>query len=176
MNKVLSIFISLIISLLLFNCTSKIKIEEQVLNQNWLIASAKNINADAKTISSETINLDKWTKTSVPTTVLGALVDAGVYKDPFMGNNLEKIPRKPFEDSWWFRNSFDIEDFDEAKEHLSLLIDGVNYRANFWLNGKQRCSFALSKPTISKLFLNHQVSSKGFLGIFSRLFPIKGSL
>ena len=140
MNKVLSIFISLIISLLLFNCTSKIKIEEQVLNQNWLIASAKNINADAKTISSETINLDKWTKTSVPTTVLGALVDAGVYKDPFMGNNLEKIPRKPFEDSWWFRNSFDIEDFDEAKEHLSLLIDGVNYRANFWLNGKQIAS------------------------------------
>ncbi|WP_435355725.1 glycosyl hydrolase 2 galactose-binding domain-containing protein [Emticicia sp. SJ17W-69] len=154
MNKVITAFITLIISLLLSNCSSKIKVEEQVLNQNWLIASSKDLKEDAKMISSESINLDKWTKASVPTTVLGALVEAGVYKDPFMGNNLEKIPRKPFENTWWFRNSFDMDGFDEAKENLSLLIDGVNYRANFWLNGKQ----IASKDTVFGAFRQFELN------------------
>lgn len=140
MNKTTNILFSLIISFLTISCGSKIKVEEKTLSENWLISSSAEVAADAETISSESINLDKWVKTTVPTTVLGALVEAGVYKDPFMGKNLENIPRKPFEKTWWFRNTFDIDDFDKEKEYLGLLIDGINYRANFWLNGKQIAS------------------------------------
>ena len=34
---------------------------------------------------------------------LTALVEAGVYKDPFFSDNLDKIPGEQFEQPWWFR-------------------------------------------------------------------------
>lgn len=137
MKKRWYLLLSLLSGIYLSACGPKVKVEERILNDNWAIASTKDTKADAKTISTQLINPDKWVKTTVPTTVLGALVEAGVYKDPFMGKNLENIPRAPFENSWWFRNTFQINDLDTNEEQLTLLIDGVNYRANFWLNGTQ---------------------------------------
>lgn len=122
------------------SCEKKSKIEEVVLSENWQIASSKEVGQDAKAISEKIDQPDKWVKATVPTTVLGALVEAGVYKDPFFGKNLESIPREPFESSWWFRTTFEVSDFEAQKEQLRLFVDGVNYRANFWLNGKQIAS------------------------------------
>jgi exo-1,4-beta-D-glucosaminidase len=115
-------------------------VEERTLNNNWTIASTKETGTDAKALSTQLINPDKWVKATVPTTVLGALVEAGVYKHPFMGKNLESIPKTPFENSWWFRNTFSLDDLNTEEEQLTLMIDGVNYRANFWLNGVQVAS------------------------------------
>ena len=130
----------LVLNLYLTSCGSAIKVEERTLSENWMIASSKEANTDAKTLSNELINPDKWVKTSVPTTVMGALVEAGVYKEPFVGKNLENISSEPFKNSWWFRNTFELKDLDTQQEQLALLVDGVNYRANFWLNGTQIAS------------------------------------
>ncbi|AWV98511.1 glycosyl hydrolase 2 galactose-binding domain-containing protein [Arcticibacterium luteifluviistationis] len=127
----------LLISFAVFSCSSNKKIGETILNQGWTIAPTAEISANGETLSSNAIDAEKWTKTTVPNTVMGALVDAGKYPDIFMGDNLAKVPSKQFESSWWFRNSFNLEDFDNKTEHLRLLIDGINYRANFWLNGKE---------------------------------------
>ncbi|RYU95448.1 glycoside hydrolase family 2 protein [Emticicia agri] len=140
MNKRWCLLLGLLGSYLMMSCGTKVKVEERTLSDNWTIASTKETNTDAKTLSTQLINPGKWVKATVPTTVLGALVEAGVYKDPFMGKNLESIPRAPFENSWWFRNTFQIEDLNAKEEQLTLLIDGVNYRANFWLNGVQVAS------------------------------------
>ncbi|RFS18168.1 glycosyl hydrolase 2 galactose-binding domain-containing protein [Emticicia sp. C21] len=135
MNQKWCLLLSILGSFFLLSCGSKVKVEERTLSDNWTIASTKEINADAKTLSTQLINPEKWVKATLPTTVLGALVEAGVYKDPFVGKNLEKIPRAPFENSWWFRNTFELEDVNTQEEYLGLMVDGVNYRANFWLNG-----------------------------------------
>ena len=82
----------------------------------------------------------KWVKTKVPTTVMGALVEAGVIKDPFFGKNLENIPKTDFQVPWWFRTTFDLENFNPEREVARLLMDGINYRANIWLNGMQVAS------------------------------------
>lgn len=140
MNKRWSLLVGLLGFVSLLSCGPKVKVEERTLSDDWIIASTKETNTDAKTISTQLINPDKWVKATVPTTVLGALVEAGVYKDPFMGKNLENIPRAPFEDNWWFRNTFQLDDLDTKEEQLALLVDGVNYRANFWLNGVQVAS------------------------------------
>lgn len=78
---------------------------------------------------------DDWYPTTVPSTVLAALVNNGVYKDIFYGTNLAKIPREPFTNSWWFRNEFFISK-DHAKGNADLIFEGINYRANIWLNGE----------------------------------------
>ncbi|GAB3168715.1 glycosyl hydrolase 2 galactose-binding domain-containing protein [Telluribacter humicola] len=127
----------LLLSLFISGCSTGVHVEEQNLTDNWTIISSREVPADVQTLSSESYPTDNWIKASVPTTVLGALVDAGVYKDPFFGKNLETISRKPFEDPWWFRTRFEVADFEAEKEQLRLLVDGINYRADFWLNGKQ---------------------------------------
>ena len=87
----------------------------------------------------------------VPTTVLGALVDLGVYPDPFTAKNFLEIPGQgpiadnfsnhempegsPFAVSWWFRKDFEVP--AALGPHVALQLDGINYRANIWLNGKK---------------------------------------
>ncbi|MEA2701236.1 MAG: exo,4-beta-D-glucosaminidase [Myxococcales bacterium] len=90
-----------------------------------------------------------WRRVDLPSTVLGALVTAGEIVDPFFGSNLAKIPGQgpeaknfsnfpmpedsPFRQSWWFRKELSLP--PEAGPHASLQFDGINYRANIWLNG-----------------------------------------
>jgi exo-1,4-beta-D-glucosaminidase len=77
-----------------------------------------------------------WHPASVPTTVLAALANDGIYKDIFFGTNLAKISPAPFTNSWWFRKEFSISEA-QAAENTDLIFDGINYRANVWLNGEQ---------------------------------------
>src|SRR5258708_21247000 len=65
--------------------------------------------------------------------VLAAVVDAGVYRDPYKGDNLKRIPEDDFARSWWYRCEFDL---TGGGERTLLGFDGINYRANIWLNGK----------------------------------------
>jgi exo-1,4-beta-D-glucosaminidase len=137
MKKTVRLLYLALISVVLVSCSTKIKIGETILSEGWAIAPTTEITENGKTLSSTTIDAEKWTKTTVPNTVMGALVEAGKYPDIFMGDNLAQVPAKQFESSWWFRNTFNLDDFDNKTEHLKLLIDGINYRANFWLNGKE---------------------------------------
>jgi exo-1,4-beta-D-glucosaminidase len=83
---------------------------------------------------------------------VGALVENGEYPDPNVGMNLRKIPGttypigerftllpmpadSPFKHSWWYRTEFAVS--ASAGRHVALHFDGINYRANIWLNGKQ---------------------------------------
>jgi exo-1,4-beta-D-glucosaminidase len=126
--------------------------ESLPLNDNWAIQSAAKI-ADAKIADTgEAISVagfahDGWYPTSVPATVLAALVENKVYPDPFYGDNVTKIPgykpklwlvmdeTSPFFPSWWYRTEFDAPASFSGK-NIVLHLDGINLRANVWLNGK----------------------------------------
>jgi exo-1,4-beta-D-glucosaminidase len=129
-----SIIIPLSGVLFLLSCTRKSKIEELILTDNWYIHPAERLNQDGEALSVSPVT-DNWIKTSLPTTVIGALSNAGIYKDPFFGMNLEEIPVEQFRKAWWYQTSFDLTGFDPEKEQTKLLLDGINYSANVWLNG-----------------------------------------
>ncbi len=92
-----------------------------------------------------------WHRVDLPATALGALVESGVIADPFFGMNLRAIPGQgppaqnfsnhpmpedsPFNAPWWFVKEFAVP--SDAGPHLSLQLDGINYRANVWLNGQR---------------------------------------
>jgi hypothetical protein len=61
----------------------------------------------------------------VPSTVLGALVEVGEYVEPYFGTNLNDIPKKRFEQCWWYRTEFDLSDTDKRETTL-LDFDGIN--------------------------------------------------
>jgi exo-1,4-beta-D-glucosaminidase len=113
------------------------RVEEMILAEGWSLASSADVPDSPAVLSGDGYSATGWVPTKVPATVLGALVDAGVYKDPFVGKNLEAIPRAPFEVPWYFRTSFELTDYDAQQEQLRLFLDGINYRADLWLNGQQ---------------------------------------
>jgi exo-1,4-beta-D-glucosaminidase len=134
MKKFSHIIITLAGILFLYSCTQKNTIEELILTDNWHLHSVEGLNQDGATLSVSPVT-DKWIQTSLPATVLGALCNAGLYKDPFFGMNLEDIPVEQFKKPWWYHTSFELAGFDPEKEQTKLLLDGINYSANVWLNG-----------------------------------------
>lgn len=114
-------------------CAQKSNPGEVKLSNNWSIALSAKVE-DAQTISKKGILSDSWTKTTVPNTVMGSLVSAGVYKDIYEGQNMANIDSEQFKTSWIYYNNFS---YDKVKgEFVDLKLDGINYRANVWLNGK----------------------------------------
>jgi len=75
---------------------------------------------------------ESWYDVSVPCTVMGGLLENGVYEDPFFGLNLQNIPK--FNLSTWYRTEFETTQ-DMYGHTITLLFKGLNYRANVWFNG-----------------------------------------
>jgi exo-1,4-beta-D-glucosaminidase len=123
------------------------------LAQNWRLQSSCEVKATGQAIATAGFRTDDWHKASVPTTVVAALVADGTYPDPYYGLNLKSLPGmdypssiffsnqpmpadSPFRCSWWFRTDFPTP-VEALKRATWLHFDGINYRANIWLNGEK---------------------------------------
>jgi exo-1,4-beta-D-glucosaminidase len=107
---------------------------EQQLKEGWAVESSTKINRTGATISQNNFDDSKWYKTTVPSTVMAAMIANNEYQDIFMGENLNKVDTTRFRTSWWYRNEFTI---DDDSKNTELIFEGINYRANVWLNGKK---------------------------------------
>lgn len=151
-----------IISFLLVSCgrnekAAEIAPDKKQMLDNWRIQSSTQIEGDEKNVSLSDFSDSSWVEAKVPTTVLRALVNAGIYPDPHFDLNDLRIPDasdelskrldlnkyshlknipNPFKDPWWFRTTFTIPE-EERGKRIWLNFDGINYRADVWLNGNQ---------------------------------------
>jgi exo-1,4-beta-D-glucosaminidase len=123
------------------------------LHKNWQLQSSCEVKARGEQISTAGFDANKWHKTDIPSTVVGALVNDKTYPDPTVAKNFKSLPGmnysdksffanqdmpkgSPFVCAWWFRTEFTLPAGAEGKtEWLHFL--GINYRANVWLNGKR---------------------------------------
>ncbi len=118
------------------------------LKTGWKLQSGCIATSTGEEISSPDYQPRRWIDTTIPNTVLAAQVQAGIFPDPFFGNNLRSIPgtdypiRKifgylamspssPYRCAWWYRTTFRAAPGGGTRLHF----DGINYRANIWLNG-----------------------------------------
>jgi exo-1,4-beta-D-glucosaminidase len=123
------------------------------LQENWTLQSSCQLKAAGEQISTPDFRTTGWHATTVPSTVVAALVADKTYPDPFFGMNLRSIPGttypigknfaelpmprdSPFRCSWWYRTEFTVPD-SYAGRHVLLNFSGINYRANIWINGKK---------------------------------------
>ncbi len=133
----------------LYTCTSTSQTTAQqklVLHDNWTIQSSREVSGDGKIISTPSWQPEKWYPASVPSTVLGTLVEDKVYPDPYFGTNIEKIPgyfsrrggeipeNSPFKASWWYRTTFMLP-AEFKGQNTWIKFHSINYKANIWLNG-----------------------------------------
>jgi exo-1,4-beta-D-glucosaminidase len=105
-----------------------------LLNEDWSIQSSDLVNENGSVISTIVFNPFGWYPASVPSTVLAALVENGVYPDPYFGVNLKSIPDLTGS-SWWYRTEFALPQ-EYTSRSIWLDFDGINYKANIWLNGQ----------------------------------------
>jgi exo-1,4-beta-D-glucosaminidase len=119
----------------------------------WTIRSSAGLAAQGAAVSTAGFAAAGWHKARVPNTVVAALVEDGTYPDPYFGMNLRSIPgtsykigerftliptppESPFKPAWWYRTEFDLP-ASKAGRPLWMHFDGINYRANIWVNGTQ---------------------------------------
>jgi exo-1,4-beta-D-glucosaminidase len=143
--------ISAVLFLLLLDAAEARAQERHELHAGWLLNSSANVGVDGATISSPTYHPTGWYRATVPSTVVGTLVETRVYPDPFFAMNLRALPgmtypigvnfvrrpmepQSPFAVPWWYRTTFRIP-ATMRDRRVALHFDGINYRANIWLNG-----------------------------------------
>ena len=68
-----------------------------LLREGWQIRPSEGLNKPGEEISTAFTDEPGWYKATVPSTVFGCLVNDGVYKDVFIGKNLENVDRKQFQ-------------------------------------------------------------------------------
>lgn len=112
----------------------------QLLKSGWAVRSSADVSAPGEKISTAGFDRAGWYPTTVPSTVLAALVKNGIYRDVYFGRNLESISYEPFRVSWWYRNEFNLEPGSAPAQSVRLIFDGINYSANIFLNGTQVAS------------------------------------
>lgn len=125
------------------------------LDGAWQIQSSCKVSEKGDVISSASFQPQGWYQATVPGAVVANLVKDGDsnYPDPYTGMNLRKMPGvkyaigsefanqpipqdSPFHCSWWYRTTFHLPEGQKAGQ-VWLNFQGINYRANVWLNGKQ---------------------------------------
>lgn len=112
--------------------------------QPWQMSRREDVPVDGAAISLPGFSTTSWQEAIVPGTVLNSLVHAGVYPEPYFGlNNAHEqklIPdlseTGPEFYTYWFRTEFTLLDEFKRKQ-VWLQFDGVNYRAEIWLNGQK---------------------------------------
>jgi beta-galactosidase/beta-glucuronidase len=151
-----------VFSLLFCSCANEKKIipispDEKQMLKEWKLESSTQITEKESVVSSAGFNDSAWIKAEVPTTVLRALVKTGIYPDPHFDLNDLRIPDasdelnkrldlskysylgnipNPFKYPYWFRTTFTVPP-EKKGEKVWLNFDGINYRADVWLNGHQ---------------------------------------
>ena len=109
----------------------------------WKMKKADEVNVRPEDISTHQISLEDWLPAIVPGTVLNSLVYNKIYPEPYYGLN-NKLESNLIPDiyhigrdfyTYWFRTEFTLDKNACKNKKIWLQVDGINYRAEIWLNG-----------------------------------------
>jgi exo-1,4-beta-D-glucosaminidase len=117
------------------------------LSNGWFLQSSRQISVSPEILSSPAFAPEGWRETKVPSTVLAAQVAGGEFKDIYYADNLRKLPGasaapddtaapNPYDVPWWFRTEFRLPPAFKGRK-VWLHFNGINPKANVWLNGKK---------------------------------------
>src|SRR5262249_36250676 len=102
----------------------------------WKLIEALKVRIDGAELSRAGIDTKNWMQATVPGTVLTTMVERGVYPDPDYGLNNLAIPESLNKQDYWYRTEFKSPS-GIAGRKLTLRFEGINYKAEVWLNGQE---------------------------------------
>lgn len=127
---------------------------------SWQLMNSRSVKGGGEVVSTAGFNAASWHHAPATSTVLSALVKDSTYPDPRIGMNNFMIPdvsdafnqrlgldkynhltdgSNPWQQPWWYRTEIKVP--SSWKNRLVWLnLDGINYRADVWVNGRQVAS------------------------------------
>ena len=102
----------------------------------WRIQRDSLVSADGAALSKPGFADGDWLPATVPGTELTSFYNAGALPDPNFGDNQLAISDSFFYADFWYRNEF-IAPPVAAGKHVWLNFDGVNWKAEVYLNGEK---------------------------------------
>ncbi|MGB6192912.1 MAG: discoidin domain-containing protein, partial [Terracidiphilus sp.] len=100
----------------------------------WRLQRASLISAGGEALSQPGFSDSEWLVATVPGTVLTSYVNSGAIADPNFGQNQLYISDSYFYSDFWYRTEFTAPSVD-AKQIAWLNFDGINWKADVYLNG-----------------------------------------
>ena len=114
---------------------SKTETYRMLLHNDWTMQSSFTENATGTEISQPTFSVKGWYPITIPSTIIAGLLANHEYNfDPFYAKNFEKLADKRLDSTWWFRREF-VLPASQKNKNIILKLQGINYKANVWLNG-----------------------------------------
>lgn len=130
----------------------------------WRMIRADQTGVRSEDVSTNKVNTKSWLPAIVPGTVLNSLVYNKIYPEPYFGLN-NKLESNLIPDiyqsgrdfyTYWFRTEFKLNESEHENNKIWLQVDGINYRAEIWLNG------SLVK-FVSGMFIQNQIEITDYI-------------
>ena len=103
---------------------------------NWKIQRANLVKGNAAEISAAGYDDSQWLTATVPGTALVSYLNAGAIPDPDYSDYQTQVSESFFRSDFWYRDEFEVP-ADFGKERMLLNFNGINWKADIYLNGKQ---------------------------------------
>ncbi len=104
-----------------------------VARTSWKVQRASEVKSKGEAIASETFDDSNWLSATVPGTVLTSYLRAGALPDPNYRDYQLYISESFFNSDFWYRTELQT---DVLGERTFLNLDGINWKAAVYLNGK----------------------------------------
>ena len=110
----------------------------------WRVQRASEVEGDGEAVSSSDYDDSGWLPAVVPGTVLYSYIAAGAVPDPGISDNNLQISESFFNSDFWYRWTPDLSGLVPSEETASgssceplvLEFDGINWKAEVFVNGK----------------------------------------
>jgi Fe-S cluster assembly scaffold protein SufB len=123
----------------------------------WKINRASQVDGNGEQVSTIGFTNNGWIVATVPGTALTSYLNAGALPDPNYSDNQLMISDSYFNSDFWYRNEFEVPS-NFLKERLFLNFDGINWKADIYLNGKRigdiRGAFTGSRFDVTDLIIS----------------------
>ncbi len=107
-----------------------------LMGGGWMLQRSSEVDATGEAISKTGFNTQNWVVATVPGTVLTSYKNVGAIPNPNYADNIFQISESFFNSDFWYRNEFEVAK-DFAKEKVFLNFDGLNWKADIYLNGEK---------------------------------------
>ena len=103
---------------------------------NWMLQRASEVTASGETIASADYDCQTWVPATVPGTVLASYLNIGAVPNPNYADDVDQISESFFRSNFWYRDEFEWDGLLKGEQQW-LNFDGINWKANVFLNGQR---------------------------------------
>ena len=103
---------------------------------NWMLQRASEVTASGEAIASADYDCQSWVPATVPGTVLASYLNIGAVPNPNYADDVDQISESFFRSNFWYRDEFEWDGLLKGEQQW-LNFDGINWKANVFLNGQR---------------------------------------